>query len=198
VTVVSLPARGRPPQAAARRVGLEFVEKLLTRTSPARTRRSGTPACFARPASAPTRRSTRLLVVLDYSCCAWSHCKAGVGLAKARRPTLRGGLHAAGEAAAGVARVANPVVVVSSGARACPLGIRCQQRVGPWSSATSPGPNTTHERTEPTEHLSSCRHDAFQWIVALTPGAVKRSLGDLRHLRLVTSITGSWPGGRRR
>jgi hypothetical protein len=29
VTVVSLPARGRPPQAAARRAGLEFVEKLL-------------------------------------------------------------------------------------------------------------------------------------------------------------------------
>ena len=30
VTVVSLPARGRPPQAAARRAGLEDVEKLLT------------------------------------------------------------------------------------------------------------------------------------------------------------------------
>jgi hypothetical protein len=30
VTVASLPARGRPPQAAARRAGLEFVEKLLT------------------------------------------------------------------------------------------------------------------------------------------------------------------------
>jgi hypothetical protein len=29
VAVVSLPARGRPPQAAARRAGLEFVEKLL-------------------------------------------------------------------------------------------------------------------------------------------------------------------------
>jgi hypothetical protein len=29
VTVVSLPARGRPPQAAARRVGLEGVEKSL-------------------------------------------------------------------------------------------------------------------------------------------------------------------------
>jgi hypothetical protein len=29
--------RGRPPQAAARRAGLEFVEKLLTRSSPART-----------------------------------------------------------------------------------------------------------------------------------------------------------------
>ena len=27
---VSLPARGRLPQAAARRAGLEFVEKLLT------------------------------------------------------------------------------------------------------------------------------------------------------------------------
>jgi hypothetical protein len=32
VTVVSLPVRGRPPQAAARRAGLEFVEKLLTDT----------------------------------------------------------------------------------------------------------------------------------------------------------------------
>jgi hypothetical protein len=30
VTVVSLPARGRPPEAAARRAGLEFVGKLLT------------------------------------------------------------------------------------------------------------------------------------------------------------------------
>jgi hypothetical protein len=30
VAVVWLPARGRPPQAAARRAGLEFVEKLLT------------------------------------------------------------------------------------------------------------------------------------------------------------------------
>jgi hypothetical protein len=30
VTGGSLPARGRPPQAAARRAGLEFVEKLLT------------------------------------------------------------------------------------------------------------------------------------------------------------------------
>ena len=30
VTVVALPARGRPPQAAARRAGLEVVEKLLT------------------------------------------------------------------------------------------------------------------------------------------------------------------------
>jgi hypothetical protein len=29
VTVVSLPARGRPPQAAARRAGLEGVEKSL-------------------------------------------------------------------------------------------------------------------------------------------------------------------------
>jgi hypothetical protein len=32
VSVVSLPARGRPPQAAARRAGLEVVEKLLTST----------------------------------------------------------------------------------------------------------------------------------------------------------------------
>jgi hypothetical protein len=30
VPVVSLPARGRPPQAAARRAGLEDVEKVLT------------------------------------------------------------------------------------------------------------------------------------------------------------------------
>ncbi len=29
VTVVSLPARGRPPEAAARRAGLELVEKVL-------------------------------------------------------------------------------------------------------------------------------------------------------------------------
>jgi hypothetical protein len=30
VPAASLPARGRPQQAAARRAGLEFVEKLLT------------------------------------------------------------------------------------------------------------------------------------------------------------------------
>jgi hypothetical protein len=30
VTAASLPARGRPPQAAARRAGLEEVEKVLT------------------------------------------------------------------------------------------------------------------------------------------------------------------------
>jgi hypothetical protein len=30
VAVVTLPARGRPPQAAAGRAGLEVVEKLLT------------------------------------------------------------------------------------------------------------------------------------------------------------------------
>jgi hypothetical protein len=30
VTVVSLPARGRPPEAAARRAGLESVEKVVT------------------------------------------------------------------------------------------------------------------------------------------------------------------------
>jgi len=30
VTVVSLPARGRPPQAAVRRAGLEDVEEMLT------------------------------------------------------------------------------------------------------------------------------------------------------------------------
>jgi hypothetical protein len=30
VPIASLPARGRPPEAAARRAGLEFVEKLLT------------------------------------------------------------------------------------------------------------------------------------------------------------------------
>jgi hypothetical protein len=30
VAVASLPARGRPPQAAVRRAGLEFVEKVLT------------------------------------------------------------------------------------------------------------------------------------------------------------------------
>ena len=49
--------RGRPPQAAARRAGLEFVEKLLTRTSPARTRRSGTQSMLRR---VPLRRIGRV------------------------------------------------------------------------------------------------------------------------------------------
>jgi hypothetical protein len=44
VTVVWLPGRRRPE--AARRAGLEGVEKLLIRSSSARTRRSRTPACF--------------------------------------------------------------------------------------------------------------------------------------------------------
>jgi hypothetical protein len=41
--------RGRPPQAAARRAGLEFVEKLLTTKleSADMTERNGTLACFA-------------------------------------------------------------------------------------------------------------------------------------------------------
>jgi hypothetical protein len=176
--------RGRPPQAAARRAGLEGVEKSLPAPSTARTRRSGTPA---RSATTPASRIRSDTSIDAGSSSSWTThaarsptCQAGVGPARAPRPTLRGGLHAAGEEAAGVARVANPVVVVSSGARACPLGIRCQQRVGLWSSATPPGPNTTHERTEPTEHLSSCPSGCLPsgWlagIVALTPGAVKRS-----------------------
>jgi hypothetical protein len=48
VTVVSLPARGRPPQAAARRAGLEFVEKLLTERNGCSAGRIGTRACFVR------------------------------------------------------------------------------------------------------------------------------------------------------
>jgi Transcription factor WhiB len=56
VTAVSLPARGRPPQAAARRAGLEGVEKSLPVPSPARTGGSGTPTCFATPV--PTRRAS--------------------------------------------------------------------------------------------------------------------------------------------
>jgi len=41
-----LPARGRPPQAAARRAGLEFVEKLHERNG-CLAGRNGTRACFA-------------------------------------------------------------------------------------------------------------------------------------------------------
>jgi hypothetical protein len=37
---------------------------------------------------------------------------------------LRSGLHAAGVATAEVARVTDPVVVVSGGARPCPIGVR--------------------------------------------------------------------------
>jgi hypothetical protein len=44
---VDAAGRGRPPQAAPRRAGLEGVEKSLPAPSTARTRRSGTPACFA-------------------------------------------------------------------------------------------------------------------------------------------------------
>jgi hypothetical protein len=62
VPVVSLPARGRPPQAAARRVGLEGVEKSLPAPSPVRTRRSGTPRHASRPA--PSHRWSSWLVVL--------------------------------------------------------------------------------------------------------------------------------------
>jgi hypothetical protein len=48
-TTLASAGRGRPPEAAVRRAGLEFVEKLLTRSSPVRTRRSGMLACFASP-----------------------------------------------------------------------------------------------------------------------------------------------------
>jgi hypothetical protein len=48
--------RGRPPQAAARRSGLEGVEKSLPSSSTARTRRSGTPACFASRSASGSRR----------------------------------------------------------------------------------------------------------------------------------------------
>src|SRR5215218_7501598 len=56
VTVVSLPARGRPPQAAARRAGLEDVEKSLPAPSTARTRRSGTQSMLRVPLVASTGR----------------------------------------------------------------------------------------------------------------------------------------------
>ena len=73
-----------------------------------------------------------------------------------RARLLRSGLHAAAAATAEVAGVTDPVVVVSSGTRACPLGVRCQQRVDPLSgTAPPPGRNTTHERTDPSEHLFS-------------------------------------------
>jgi hypothetical protein len=54
VTVVSLPGRGRPPQAAARRAGLEDVEKLLTDSMVALL--DGTPAGNL-PTSTTTCRS---------------------------------------------------------------------------------------------------------------------------------------------
>jgi hypothetical protein len=87
-----------------------------------------------------------------------------------RARLLRSGLHAA-VATAEVARVTDSVVVVSGGARACPLGVRCQQRVGPVSdTAPPPGRNTTHECPDPSEHLfSPC------------DVAVPRSHGSARH-----------------
>jgi len=41
VAVVSLPARGRPPQAAARRAGLEGVEKVSQRLNSTHTTERG-------------------------------------------------------------------------------------------------------------------------------------------------------------
>src|SRR5215218_674068 len=78
----------RGPAAAARRAGLEFVEKLLTRSSPARTRRSGTLACFA------SRSPHRLVELATGSWCAspWSWSPwltAGLALAPRPRPRLR-------------------------------------------------------------------------------------------------------------
>jgi hypothetical protein len=63
------PARGRPPEAAARRAGLEGVEKSLPAPSTARTRRSGSQSMLRR-ASRPHRHrwsslaTVELLVVL--------------------------------------------------------------------------------------------------------------------------------------
>jgi hypothetical protein len=62
----------------------------------------------------------------------------------------------AGVTTAEVARVTDPVVVVSGGARPCPLGVRGQQRVGPMSgTAAPPGWDTTRECTQPSQHLFS-------------------------------------------
>jgi hypothetical protein len=53
VAVASSPGRGRPPQAAARRAGLEFVEKLLTvkLTSPDTAERNAGMLCVPHRAS---------------------------------------------------------------------------------------------------------------------------------------------------
>src|SRR4029450_1146562 len=93
----------------------------------------------------PHMKSDVGLVAVTGSCSAWSYCQAGEGEPEPRGQLLDRGLHA---------RVAHPVVVVSSGMRACPLGVRGQQRVG-VAPSTPPGPETTHERTEPTADLSS-------------------------------------------
>jgi hypothetical protein len=45
-----------PDWFAGRRAGLEFVEKLLQRSSPARTQRSETPACCWSFTGVPLRR----------------------------------------------------------------------------------------------------------------------------------------------
>jgi hypothetical protein len=122
--------------------------------------------------AARTSRSCRVLASGSGCASSWplaraprgSSRHAGEGQPEPRAQLPDTGLHA---------RVAHPVVVVSSGARACPLGFRCQQRVGPWSSAAPPGLDTAHGCTEPTEHLSSRRRDAFRWIVALSK-AIRR------------------------
>jgi hypothetical protein len=71
---VSLPARGRPPQAAARRAGLEFVEKLLTTnlTSMDTTERDAGMIGHRTRVPHPLRHVDRggLLIALEYSCCA--------------------------------------------------------------------------------------------------------------------------------
>jgi dienelactone hydrolase len=62
VTVESLPARGRPPEAAARRAGLEGVEKSLPAPATARPRRSGTP-CMLLLLHPPGRRTSEGLTL---------------------------------------------------------------------------------------------------------------------------------------
>jgi hypothetical protein len=62
VTVASLPARGRPPAAAARRAGLEFVEKLLTTnlTSTDTTEQAASMLLLVHPRPDPSHRLVEL------------------------------------------------------------------------------------------------------------------------------------------
>jgi hypothetical protein len=90
------------------------------------------------------------------------------------RRLLRSGLHAGG-----VSRVTDPVMVVSGGAGARPLSIRCQQRVRPLSgTAPPPGRNTPQEFADPSEHQFSPCH-AFP-DVAVGPNRAGRPDASLR------------------
>ena len=67
--------------------------------------------------------------------------------------------------------ITDAVVVVKRGTRTCPLGVRRQERVAPQlTTAPLPGPNSTQQRAELSEHLPPGLFSAPQGLMARRGG----------------------------